>query len=130
MALVQAPTRVLIADRRGAVRFALRTLLGNQSGLQIVGEVAEVSQLPRLVQHCNADLVLMDWGMLERADGSSFSIILEKCPGVQLIVMSGRPEDRASALAAGASAFVNKTDSPAALLQTIEDCCRPESDDN
>ena len=123
----EAPTRVLIADGRKRVRFGLRILLEKQSYVEVVGEVDEASALVETVQGCCVDLVLMDWGLPGLEDGSAVERLRAECPDAKLIVLSGQPEAKKIAMAAGADAFVNKTESPVVLLSIIEDCCVRET---
>jgi DNA-binding NarL/FixJ family response regulator len=50
------------------------------------------------------------------------SALRRACPGLFVIILSGRPEVRRAALAAGADAFVCKCDPPERLLAAIADC--------
>ncbi|GMR11658.1 MAG: hypothetical protein BMS9Abin28_2495 [Anaerolineae bacterium] len=124
---MESPTRVLIADGRARVRFGLRTLLDKQSDVEVVGEVDRAGDLIEEIRACCADLVLVDWGLPGLQDGPSIETLLQACPGTKLIVLSGRPEVKESAMQAGADAFVNKTESPVYLLSVIEDCCRGDT---
>jgi DNA-binding NarL/FixJ family response regulator len=51
------------------------------------------------------------------------------CPGLGIIVLSGRPEASRAALAAGADAFVSKGNPPEHLLSAITRCCQRENVD-
>ncbi len=124
VSLMESPTRVLIADGRARVRFGLRILLDKQSNVEVVGEVEEAEDLIKEIEACCAELVLVDWGLPGLENAALIEALREACPGVGLIVLSGHPEVRQAALAAGADAFVNKTESPVYLLSVIEDCCR------
>jgi len=53
--------RILLADSRAKVRFALRVLLERQPGFQVVGEVATPQDLPSQTASLHPDLVLLDW---------------------------------------------------------------------
>jgi DNA-binding NarL/FixJ family response regulator len=121
---MESPTRILIADGRARVRFGLRILLDKQSNVEVVGEVEGAEDLLKEIEACCAELVLMDWGLPGLENTALIEALREACPGVGLIVLSGHPEVRQAALAAGADAFVNKTESPVYLLSVIEDYCR------
>ncbi len=126
--LMQSPMRVLIADGRKRIRFGLRTLLNKQDNVEVVGEVERAEDLIKEIHAQCADLVLVDWGLPGLGDGAALEALQKQCPGTKLIVLSSQHESKAIALAAGADAFVDTTESPVILLSVIEDCCRREFD--
>ena len=112
--------RVLLADDRPKTRFALRLLLERQAGIQIVGEAADAQELLVQAKVTHANVVLLDWELPNLAlDGSLLSALRGVCPSVCVIALSGRPEMRRAALAAGADAFVSKADPPERLLAAV-----------
>jgi len=115
--------RILIADPQAKVRFALRVLLERQPGLEVVGEATNAEDLLAQPALSCADLVLVDWNLASAAAGLLLAVHRDR-PGLEVIVLSGRPEAREAALAAGADAFVSKGDAPAHLLAAIARCCR------
>ena len=73
------------------------------------------------------DLLLLDWGLGGSRVVKLLAALRKVCPDMAMIVLSGLPEVRRAALAAGANAFVNKTDPPEqlmAVIQSLEDCTR------
>ncbi len=138
--------QILLADNQPKVRFGLRVLLERQPGLKVVGEAADAEGLLAQTETLCPDLVLLGWGLpgLAKADPSAsrrgepvactepsrsepsgqslLSALRRICPDVYVIALSGRPEARRAALAAGADAFVSKCDPPERLLAAIEDC--------
>lgn len=118
--------RILVADNQLKVRFALRTLLGRQTGLEIVGEADTAEELLIQAETTCPDLVLLHW-RLHGAESNLFMVLKKVCPGVRVIVLSARPEARTEALGAGADDFVCKMDPPEKLLAAIERCKSGES---
>jgi DNA-binding NarL/FixJ family response regulator len=138
--------RILLADDQPKVRFALRVLLERQPGLKVVGEISDTDDLLAQTEADCPDVVLLSWGLpgLTKRDPSAsrrsepaarnepgrsepsaqglLSALHRVCPGLRVIVLSGRPEARRAALAAGADAFVYKCDPPERLLAAIADC--------
>jgi len=109
----------LIADDQAKVRSALRLLLELQSGLSVVGEAANAGELQAMVEAIHPDLILLDWE-LPGAPAAELLSILRSChPRLWIIALSGRPEARKAALAAGADAFVSKGDPPERLLAVV-----------
>jgi DNA-binding NarL/FixJ family response regulator len=112
--------RILLADEQPRVRSALHILLQQEPGLNIVGEANEAQELLAQVRSTQPDLVLLDWGLPDLATIGSLCALQSVCPHLAVIVLSGRPEARLEALAAGADDFVSKVDPPAQLLLAIQ----------
>jgi DNA-binding NarL/FixJ family response regulator len=119
--------RVFLADDQAKVRSALRLLLEYEPGWRVVGEAAEANSLLSQVEVTQPDLMLLDWelpgpSVTNASPGSGsrlLSALRAHCPHLRVIVLSGRPEARQAALAAGADAFVSKGDPPEQLLTTL-----------
>jgi DNA-binding NarL/FixJ family response regulator len=111
--------RILLADDASNVRLALQALLERQPGLEIVGAVGNARELLAQVKATCPDLVILDWELPHPAALTLLAELREACPGLAIIVLSGRPETRQAALAAGADAFVSKVDSAEQLLAAL-----------
>jgi DNA-binding NarL/FixJ family response regulator len=122
--------RILLADGRPKVRFALRVLLERQPQLAVVGQVSNVYQLLAQVGMDCPDLVLLGWELPGLNGADVLSSLREACPCLSVIALSGRPEARQAALEAGVDDFVSKVDPPDRLLTAIERCCRPNAAPN
>jgi DNA-binding NarL/FixJ family response regulator len=116
--------RILLADSQAKVRFALRVLLGRQPGVEVVDEVACAEELLTHAALSCPDLVLLDWTMADAVSGGLLQALRNHCPDLGIIVLSGRPEARRAALAAGADAVVSKANPPEHLLAAITRCCQ------
>jgi DNA-binding NarL/FixJ family response regulator len=97
----------------------LRALLERQAGVQIVGEAAHSAALLSQVQAACPDLVLLDWNLPDSGVEELLPVLRARCPGLPVIALSGQPEARRAALAAGANAFVSKADPPERLLAAL-----------
>ena len=51
--------RIRVADEQAKVRFALRVLLGQQTGLETVGETTSAGDLLALTRAARPDVVLL-----------------------------------------------------------------------
>jgi DNA-binding NarL/FixJ family response regulator len=116
-----AAMRVVLADQQADVRSALRLLVTHVLGLRVVGEVSAAADLWTQVQDARPELLLLEWGLLGAGAGAGAALarLHAVYPDLQVIVLSGHPEARAHALAAGADAFVSKADSPEQMLKTL-----------
>jgi DNA-binding NarL/FixJ family response regulator len=113
--------RVLIADDQAVVRTGLRTMLGAEDDIEVVGEVEDGSQVAAAVARWAPDVVLMDIRM-PIMDGitSTTALVRSHAPArVCVLTTYGIDQYVYDALAAGASGFLVKTDSPARIAATI-----------
>ena len=111
--------RILIADGQGRVRFALRVLLAQQSGLLVVGEAAGFEELLALAPLTEPDVVLIDWELPGLRDGGGLPALRRVCPSLRIVVLSGNPGVRQAVQAAGGDTFVSKGEPPDRLLAVV-----------
>jgi DNA-binding NarL/FixJ family response regulator len=111
--------RILLADSQPKVRFALRVLLEHHPGVELAGETANAEDLLAQVEALYPDLVLLSWELPGLVAVGSLPALRRACPGIRIVALSGRPEARQAALAAGADAFVSKSEPPEQLLAAI-----------
>jgi DNA-binding NarL/FixJ family response regulator len=116
--------RLMLADDGERTRRALRALFATCSDLEVVGEAADGSAAIQLVARERPDIVVMDLRM-PIVDGlKATGRIKQRCPRVQVVILSVDADARDRALAAGADAFVAKGDPEDALLETIRALAR------
>jgi DNA-binding NarL/FixJ family response regulator len=117
----QSCTRTVLADGQPTVRDALRILVTQGLGMQVVDEAGTLQTLQRQVRAHRPDLAIVDWDLL----GQSASVLagLRACsPGLRIVVIGLRPEMRPAALAAGADGFVSKVDAPDDVVGVLQPC--------
>jgi len=103
--------RVLIVDDVAAVREALCLLLGDEPGVEVIGEAVDGEEAVRMVETLRPDLVLMDIEMPHMGGLSAMRAIQRLPHPPKLVAMSiyGASDSvRASALDAGAVTYVEK----------------------
>ena len=110
---------VLLADDLAEVRSALRFLLEQEPGMNVVGEVAEAQALLAQIEIIQPDLVLLDWELPGLLTIDLLLTLRSSCLHTKVIALSVRPEARNEALTAGTYAFVSKGDPPEQLLRTL-----------
>jgi DNA-binding NarL/FixJ family response regulator len=115
--------RILLADDQARVRYALRVLLAQQPGLEVVAEVVNAEDMLAKLKAACPDLALLDWELPGLAEAGGLAAIRKLCPRLTVTVLSGRPGARRAAQAAGADAFVSKGDPPERLLAVVRECC-------
>lgn len=111
-----APTRILLADNDARLRSALRTLLQQEPGPIVLRESSDVPSLVLQMQEFRPHLLVLDWELPGRPAAAMLSAWQVPARPSRVIVLSKRPESEASALAAGADAFVSKGEPPERLL--------------
>lgn len=117
--------RILLADNQDRVRYALRVLLAQQPGLEVVAEVFNAADMMAQLTAACPDLALLDWDLPGLMEAGGLAAIRKMCPHLTVTVLSGRPGARRAAQAAGADAFVSKGDPPERLLAAVRACCVP-----
>lgn len=117
-------TRVLIVDDHGLFREGIRSLLGREEGVEVVGEAGRGDEALRLMQRLRPDIAFVDVSM----PGLGGVQLLEEARKMGLataVVILSMHSDAAvvnTALAAGARGYVLKDDSfdeVAAALETV-----------
>jgi DNA-binding NarL/FixJ family response regulator len=111
--------RFLLADGGTSTRFALRALLEQQPGWQVVGEVSSGDQLISEIGSVEPNVLLIEWNLAGERGEEMIPAVKERYPDLTMIVLSGRPELKGKACSAGADAFVSKTEPPEKLLEVI-----------
>ncbi len=111
--------RVVVADDHREVRSALRLALEHQTGFEVVAEAASANDLLVTLPTTAPDLLLLDWELPGVRTVHLVPVLRSLAPGLIVVALSGRPETREYALAAGADAFVSKGEDPGVLLATL-----------
>lgn len=112
------PIRVLVADDHRIVRQGLRTFLGLDPELEVVGEAANGAEAVRLAHEALPDVALLDVAMPILDGVAATGTIRDELPDVEVVVLVGASDDPsvAAAVEAGAIGFVAK-DAPAEELR-------------
>jgi len=115
--------RVLIADDHAVVREGLRTLIGSEEGLVLVGEASDGAEALIKAQSLKPDVILMDLVMPRKGGIDAIREIKQDMPEAKILVLTSFAEkDKVfPAIKAGALGYLLKDTSPAQLLQAIYD---------
>ncbi len=115
--------RVLLAVGQETLRSALRLVLEQEPGMELVGEAGDAAGLAECVASLQPDLLLLEWELPElEPDGAArrlLSTLLQSHPLLRVIVLSGHPEKNRRALAAGAQLVVSKAEPAEKLLAAL-----------
>ncbi|TMR07531.1 response regulator transcription factor [Actinomadura soli] len=115
------PIRVLIVDDDALVRAGLSMMLSNDTGLDVVGDVADGAEVVAAVNQHRPDVVLMDIRM-PRLDGLAATELLRarRDPPEIIILTTFDTDDHIMrAMRAGASGFLLKHTPPPEIVRAI-----------
>jgi two-component system nitrate/nitrite response regulator NarL len=111
--------RIILADHHEQPRWAIKTLLDEQSEFTLIGTVEEAQSLLKLAEKELPDLVLVD----DQLPGVYIEDLISRLhalkPKPSVIVMSSDSENSRKLLKAGADAFVSKGDQADWLLEIL-----------
>jgi len=106
-----ARLRVLLADDHEIVREGLVSLLGEESGIEVVGEAANGREVVDMADQLKPDVVIMDVLMPVMTGDEATRQIKQHRPGTRVVALSmaDDPDTAEKMYAAGAEAYVLKT---------------------
>jgi DNA-binding NarL/FixJ family response regulator len=113
--------RILVVDDIPCVRKAIRSLLEDEPGFQIVGEASDGSEALQRALSLRPDVVLMDINMpvMDGLDATRLILRLPHPPRVLVMTESDDEHYTRSAFEAGAGGFLHKQHLTERLLTTV-----------
>jgi DNA-binding NtrC family response regulator len=111
--------RVLIVDDDTGVTQSMKRVL-QRAGFEVSAAADSEEAIARFAPD-ETDLLLLDLNLPTRSGWDVFERLTTRCPFVPVIIITGMPNQLPTALAAGASALMEKPVEPAALLKTIRE---------
>ena len=116
------PIRVLIVDDDALVRAGMKLMLRSASGIEVIGEAADGSEVLGAVDHHRPDVILLDLRM-PRLDGlAALDLIRSQPSAPAVLVLTTFDTDDAvlRALRRGAAGFLVKDTPPTEIIRAIE----------
>jgi DNA-binding NarL/FixJ family response regulator len=113
--------RVLVADDHAVVRQGLRTFLGLQDDMEVVGEAADGAEAVEAVERLQPDVVLMDM-VMPGVDGlEAIRRVLAARPETRVVVLTSYADEEkvVPAVRAGAAGYLLKDVQPSDLAAAI-----------
>jgi NarL family two-component system response regulator LiaR len=120
--------KVMIADDHAIVRIGLRSVLGYEQDIEVVGEAKNGVEAVREAESSRPDVVVMDL-MMPRKDGvSATREILRILPDARILILTtfGKSDGIAHALEAGAAGAMMKTADDGMIVSAIRRVARGE----
>jgi DNA-binding NarL/FixJ family response regulator len=111
--------RILIVDDQRRTRHSLKALLATKFQFIRMLEAENGVETVKCVKEWLPDIILMDARMPDLDGIEATREIKRQTPSVKVIVLSMFAEYQASALAAGADAFISKGEPPERLLAAL-----------
>ncbi|GAB4461750.1 MAG: hypothetical protein Kow0070_19830 [Anaerolineales bacterium] len=110
---------IFLAEGERHVLDALRLLLEQQEGIQILGAAQSAESL--LTQVCkNApDVILLDWNLPGLHPQRLIPALRDCCPAAKLVALSVKPEHEQAAAEYGLDGFLSKQLSPEEFLASL-----------
>jgi two-component system, NarL family, response regulator NreC len=118
--------KVLIADDHSIVRAGLRSLLGSEPSMELVGEASGGYEAIQLVEKTHPDVLVLDVSMPDLDGISVTKKIKSEFPGLRILILTLH-EDKAlleEAIRAGASGYILKRAAEAELISAIQSITR------
>ncbi len=119
---MNAPIRVLIVDDDALVRAGMKLMLRSASGIEVIGEAADGSEVLGAVDRHRPDVILLDLRM-PRLDGlGALDLIRSQPSAPAVLVLTTFDTDDAvlRALRRGAAGFLVKDTPPTEIIRAIE----------
>ena len=115
--------RILVTDDHAVVREGLRTLIGTEPGMDVVGEAADGIEAVQQACELNPDVILLDMVMPRMGGLEAIQEIKSQCPEAHILVLTSFSDDETvfPAIKAGALGYLLKNTSPDRLLSAIRD---------
>lgn len=114
--------RVVLADSNELIRIGLRTILKNNTQVEIVGEAIDESDLEAIINNFGTDIVMIDY----TSPGFSIDVILrlsQKYSNINFIAIT--PEQSAQtlvdALKSGVKSYIKKDCSLAEIIEAVNE---------
>jgi YesN/AraC family two-component response regulator len=111
--------QILIVDNQLRARQSMKALLGAWQSSEEIREATNGKEAIQIAEEFKPELILMDIRMPVMNGIEAAKIIKARLPQIKIILLSMYSEYEADALAAGADAFISKTDSPQKLIATV-----------
>ncbi|UCD51430.1 MAG: response regulator transcription factor [Phycisphaerales bacterium] len=115
-------TRILLVDDHQILRDGLRMALGQEVGMEVVGEAGDGETAVRLARQLKPDVAIMDMGLPGMTGIDATRRIVADCPEMKIIALSMYPKASliTEMLKAGASGYILKENAFSSVVEGIK----------
>jgi CheY-like chemotaxis protein len=113
--------RILVVNNQLRARQSMKALLGAWYPAAEVREAADGYEAVELAEKFQPDVILMDARMPKMSGLEAVRLIKARSYRIKIIVLSMYTDIKEEALAAGADAFISKSDPPEKIRDTMKD---------
>lgn len=115
------PIRILLADDHPPIRFALRTLLTNDSTISVIDEVGNGDDALSRCQALQPDILVLDLSMPGPATPQLLSVVRRSCPAMKILILTAYATEGylRSTLPYGISGYVLKDEALDVIQEAI-----------
>lgn len=119
---MNGPIKLLIVDDHPIVRRGLRMCLGQQSGIEILGEAGDGREALNLAHQLKPEVILMDIDMPQMNGLAVTDLLRREMPEVKVLILSmySNTDYVMRIIQCGARGFVLKESAPEEVLQAIQ----------
>ncbi|MDZ4720881.1 MAG: response regulator transcription factor [Roseiflexaceae bacterium] len=102
--------RLVLVDDHQVVRLGLRTLLGSEPDITIIGEAGSAAEALQVVSRLQPDIVLMDIRLPDQSGITACQQVRQRWPSVQVLMLTSFADEDLvlEAINAGAAGYVLK----------------------
>jgi two-component system response regulator DevR len=114
--------RIAVVDGHPVTRTGLKTVLGEEEDIQVVGQAESGGEALRLIAEAAPDLVVLGLNLVGDPDGIEVCRQIKTVPDAPYVLIFTAynfAEDMASSLLAGADSYLHKRNSGEALLDAV-----------
>ena len=113
--------RVVMVEPRSLLGFAVREVLEQEDGIEVVAQVRSADEALEIVDGAAPDIILMGGTLAEATDTEAARRLRDGTPGSGLVVLGGEDDDASivGAVQIGATGHVAELAQPAELVDTI-----------
>lgn len=113
--------QVILADDHQMFRDGIKSVLSDESDIQIIGEVSSGDELIKQLTHCMPHVIITDISMPGKSGIETTRIISKKYPCARILILSMHTNEEfiMSAIKAGASGYLPKDAGRDELLKAI-----------
>lgn len=115
------PIKVLIVDDQTMFSESLSEILNSEPGIEVTERASTAAEAESIVDRHPIDVVLMDFKLPDKNGSAATASIKERHPEVQVVLITGYPDEDIllSALEAGASGFISKSQATSEAVSAL-----------